>query len=90
MEESVVDAQRERGPPGGRTRPGGEALLHPRVTRSPIEQLATLPAPRRTPDFGLTEREHDVLLAVAQGLSHQETAAELHLTKLGCRTGRSW
>jgi DNA-binding NarL/FixJ family response regulator len=76
----------------------GEALLHPRVTRRLIEQLAALPPPRRTPDDGLTEREHDVLLAVAQGLSNQEIAAALHLgygtvkthvshllTKLGCR-----
>ena len=76
----------------------GEALLHPRVTRRLIQQLAALPAPRNTPDDGLTEREHDVLTAVAQGLSNQEIAAELHLgygtvkthvshllTKLGCR-----
>ncbi len=76
----------------------GEALLHPRVTRRLIQQLAALPAPRSTPDDGLTDREHDVLTAVAQGLSNQEIAAELHLgygtvkthvshllTKLGCR-----
>lgn len=76
----------------------GEALLHPRVTRRLIERLAALPAPRRAPDDGLTERERDVLLAVAQGLSNQEIAARLHLgygtvkthvshllTKLGCR-----
>lgn len=76
----------------------GEALLHPRVTRRLIEQLAALPAPRRTTDDGLTERERDVLLAIAQGLSNQEIAAALHLgygtvkthvshllTKLDCR-----
>jgi DNA-binding NarL/FixJ family response regulator len=76
----------------------GEALLHPRVTRRLIEQLAALPRPRRTPDDNLTDRETDVLLAVAQGSSNQEIAAELHLgygtvkthvssllTKLGCR-----
>ncbi len=76
----------------------GEALLHPRVTRRLIERLAALPAPRRTPDDGLTDREHDVLLAVAQGLSNHEIAARLHLgygtvkthvshllTKLDCR-----
>lgn len=77
---------------------GGEALLHPRVTRRLIEQLTALPTPRRPPGDHLTERELYVLLAVARGLSNQEMAAELHLgygtvkthvssllTKLGCR-----
>ena len=77
----------------------GEALLHPRVTRRLIERFAELPQPRRTPDDdGLTDRERDVLLTVAQGLSNQEIAAQLHLgygtvkthvshllTKLDCR-----
>jgi DNA-binding NarL/FixJ family response regulator len=76
----------------------GEALLHPRVTRRLIERFTALPAPRRTPEDGLTERERDVLLAVAAGLSNQEIAARLHLgygtvkthvshllTKLDCR-----
>jgi DNA-binding NarL/FixJ family response regulator len=77
----------------------GEALLHPRVTRRLIERFAALPAARTTaPDDGLTERELDVLLAVAKGLSNQEIAAQLHLgygtvkthvshllTKLDCR-----
>jgi DNA-binding NarL/FixJ family response regulator len=77
----------------------GEALLHPRVTRRLIERFAELPQPRRpTDDDGLTDRERDVLLVVAQGLSNQEIAAQLHLgygtvkthvshllTKLECR-----
>jgi DNA-binding NarL/FixJ family response regulator len=77
----------------------GEALLHPRVTRRLIERLAALPSPPPAAhDDGLTERELDVLLTVAQGLSNQEIAARLHLgygtvkthvshllTKLGCR-----
>jgi DNA-binding NarL/FixJ family response regulator len=75
----------------------GEALLHPRITRRLIERFASLPAARASDD-GLTERERDVLLAVAQGLSNQEIAERLHLgygtvkthvshllTKLGCR-----
>lgn len=76
----------------------GEALLHPRVTRRLIERLTALPRPRRTPNDNLTDREHDVLLAVARGLSNHQIAAELHLgygtvkthvssllAKLGCR-----
>jgi DNA-binding NarL/FixJ family response regulator len=78
---------------------GGEALLHPRITRRLIERFAALPAARLpSGDDGLSDRERDVLSAVAQGLSNQEIAARLHLgygtvkthvshllTKLDCR-----
>ena len=76
----------------------GDSLLHPRVTRRLIQQLVTMPRTPSIPDDGLTGREHDVLLAVAQGLSNQEIALRLHLgygtvkshvshllSKLGCR-----
>ncbi len=77
----------------------GEALIDPRVTRHVIERLAVVPeSDDAHADGGLTQRERDVLLAVARGLSNQEIAAQLHLgygtvkthvshllTKLDCR-----
>ena len=77
----------------------GDALLAPSVTRRLIEQLAALPNPASPPrDDGLTDREREVLVAVANGLSNQEVADRLHmgygtvkthvshlLTKLECR-----
>jgi DNA-binding NarL/FixJ family response regulator len=75
----------------------GEALLAPTVTRRLIELFATLPAPRAV-DPAVTDRERDVLGAVARGLANQEIAEALHLgygtvkthvssllLKLGCR-----
>jgi DNA-binding NarL/FixJ family response regulator len=84
-----------------RTVAGGEALLAPSVTRRLIAHFAGDDrAPRKLPDglADLTEREREVLLLVAQGLSNAELTQALHvslptakthvsriLTKLGAR-----
>ena len=79
----------------------GDALLDPKITRRMILQLAA----QRSTDTEtvaivdtLTDREAEVLGAVARGLSNQEIGERLHmgygtvkthvghlLTKLGCR-----
>jgi len=83
----------------------GDSLIDPAMTRALIEQrVAPIPQPtgdalQRTALAALSERERDVLDAVARGLSNVEIARELYvstatvkshisslLAKTGCRT----
>ncbi len=59
----------------------GDALLAPTVTRRLIAEFARRPEPAAKPvDLdGVTEREQEVLLLIARGMSNTEIAAHLHL-----------
>jgi DNA-binding NarL/FixJ family response regulator len=69
---------------------GGEALLAPKVTRRLIEQFVDQAAVEpATPSPGLdtlTEREHEVLGAVARGLSNAEIAEDLFMSPATAKT----
>lgn len=56
----------------------GESLLFPASTRAVIERFAARGAGRALPD--LTDREQDVLRALARGLSNGEIAAEMFVS----------
>jgi DNA-binding NarL/FixJ family response regulator len=68
---------------------GGDAVVAPRVTRRLLDRFAGQLTPPRTGDgrlAALTEREHEVLLLVAQGLTNAEIAEKLFVAEATVKT----
>jgi DNA-binding NarL/FixJ family response regulator len=65
----------------------GDAVVAPRITRRLLDRFAGRLTPTTGPSVeGLTEREHEVLLHVAQGLSNAEIASRLVVTEATVKT----
>ena len=70
-----------------RTVAAGDALLSPTITKRVIEQFMRLP--RQTPPAALeelTEREREIFLLIAKGLSNAEIGRELFISETTVKT----
>ena len=63
----------------------GESLLDPSVTRDVISRLAELSRAPSRPESGLSEREREVLLLIAQGCTNMEIAAKVVVSPFTAR-----
>ena len=63
----------------------GESSLHPAIARKLLAELSQPPAPKEKGDE-LTEREKEVLTYIAQGLSNQEIAEKLVVSRATLHT----
>jgi DNA-binding NarL/FixJ family response regulator len=80
----LKDASRDQLAAAVRTVAAGQALLAPAITRRLIEDFCRGPAPGAAAGSAaghLSERELDVVRAVAEGLSNAEIAAKLYLSE---------
>ncbi len=64
----------------------GDAMLSPSVTKRVIASYVRTPDPSGTLPASLTDRETDVLLAMARGLSNAEIGGRLHLSEATVKT----
>ncbi|WP_433462044.1 response regulator [Spirillospora sp. CA-128828] len=76
---------------GVRTVAAGEGLLGPSVTRRLLTEFARVSPPPPGQDVRrslgrLTDREHEVLLHLARGLSNAEIARQIHIAEATAKT----
>ena len=87
----LKDAQRSELTSAIRAVHRGDAVLAPPVTRRLVERLRAAPAPATAegepdPTAELTDRERDVFLAIAQGLTNAEIATHLFVSESTVKT----